>query len=386
MPTEASVASFLDKLYDAAVMPDAWPNAVREFGSLMAGEVGNVMSHMTVLDIQSGQVSHNMIFGADPELVRQGTAYYFQKDVHAAAGSRHFMEALRQGQTRVALVSSEMIPADELLATEYYQDFLRPFGVNDMLCASALVGETRIVNMVANPLGTRQFERRDKELVSTLLPHVDRAFRMSLSLGHDSSVRTAAVLWDASALPVMIVQERGLAYANAAANALLAGSPLIRRSGRGLVFADEAANAALRGLTITRRSEKRSSAQPRQVARLIADGTGGSWMLQMVRMNTPREDLLGRLFSLDPGTLVMLTPLNAVSATRTGSLDSLAGFTGVEREILRALVDGQTIRQISRATGRSEATLRWHVRNLLSKTGLATMTDLVRIAALLLPF
>lgn len=386
MPTEASVGSFLDRLYDAAVMPGGWPDAVREFGHLMAGEVGNVMSHMTVLDIQSGQVSHNMIFGADPELVRQGTAYYFRKDVHAAAGEKHFLEALRQGQTRVALVSSEMIPADELHETEYYQDFLRPFGVNDMLCASALVGGTRIVNMVANPLGTRQFERGDKELVTTLLPHIDRAFRMSLSLGHDSTTRAAAALWDASALPVMIVQERGLAYANAAASALLAQSSIIRRSGRGPVFDDEKANAALRDLTVRRRTEHGTATGTRQAARLIQDGKGESWMLQMVRMNAPREDLLGHLFSLDPGTLVMLTPLNAVSATRTGSLDSLAGFTSVEREILRALVDGQTIRQIARATGRSEATLRWHVRNILEKTGLKSMTDLARFAALLLPF
>jgi DNA-binding NarL/FixJ family response regulator len=109
-------------------------------------------------------------------------------------------------------------------------------------------------------------------------------------------------------------------------------------------------------------------------------------MIQLVRLEPPRQDITARLFSVDPGVFIMLTPLNSVATLRAGSIDSIAKFTAVEKELLHALVDGRTIQQIARQTGRSEATLRWHVRNLLSKSGLRSLTDLIRFASLLMPF
>ena len=118
----------------------------------------------------------------------------------------------------------------------------------------------------------------------------------------------------------------------------------------------------------------------------LHDSAGERWTLQLVRLNPPRQDLATRLFSLDPGVFIMLTPMNAASTMRAGSIGSIARFTAVEKQLLHDLIDGRTIQQIARQTGRSEDTLRWHVRNLLSKSGLGTMTELIRFASLLMPF
>jgi DNA-binding CsgD family transcriptional regulator len=184
----------------------------------------------------------------------------------------------------------------------------------------------------------------------------------------------------------MVVQQGSLTYSNGAAGRLLRGSGVVVRSGSGLLFTDENANAALRQLTRSDFTSASEANRSRQVAIQIHDSRGEGWMVQMVRLNSPRRDFVAQLFSVDPGVFIMLTPLNAVSAIRAGSIDSLARFTAVEKELLHALVDGRTIQQIARQTGRSEATLRWHVRNLLSKSGLRSLTDLIRFASLLMPF
>jgi DNA-binding NarL/FixJ family response regulator len=163
-------------------------------------------------------------------------------------------------------------------------------------------------------------------------------------------------------------------------------SGVLARSSGGLAFTDDSANAALRSLARPARKAQAEPERPRQAAMELHDSNGESWMLQMVRMNPPRDDPSAQIFSIDPGVFVMLTPLNTASAVRAGSIDSIATFTAMERELLHALVDGQSIQQIASRTGRSEATLRWHVRNLLSKSGLKNMTDLIRFASLLMPF
>lgn len=386
MASEAAVATFLDELYDAVLFPERWPDAVEGFRTLLMGDVGNVVSHMTAIDLSTGSLSHNMVSGADPDMVQQGARYFLHEDLYAYAGYQRAMEVFRQGQDRLTLVSPEIIESDELRSTDYFNDFLQKFHITGMMCTASLVDQSKVFTLVANPIDSRPFEMRDKAFLQQLLGHIDRAFRLSAKVGFADSSKAVAHLWEQSALPVMVVQQGNLTYSNSAAERLLRGSGVVARSGAGLLFTDETVNAALRQLIRSDRTSAPETNRSRQAAIQIHDSRGEGWMVQMVRLNSPRRDFVAQLFSVDPGVFVMLTPLNAVSAIRAGSIDSLAKFTSVEKELLHALVDGRTIQQIARQTGRSEATLRWHVRNLLSKSGLRSLTDLIRFASLLMPF
>ena len=386
MASEAAVATFLDELYDAAIFPERWLNAVEGFRNLLKGDIGNIVSHMNVVDLKTGIPSHNMISGADPELVRQGTEYYFYQDAYVDASLRRVSQAARQGEESLILFAPEILETRTLHATEFYQDFLRRFRVNDMMCTASIVHQEKMFTLVANPIDCRPFEMRDKELVQRILPHVDRAFRMSVKLGYAETGKAVAHLWEHSELPVIVVQQGSLSYANTCAERVLSQSGIVARSGAGLLFADDSVNVALRKLTRHDAQVAGDASRVRQAAVQVDDGKGESWMVQLVRLEPPRQDITARLFSVDPGVFIMLTPLNSVATLRAGSIDSLAKFTPVEKELLHALVDGRTIQQIALQTGRSEATLRWHERNLLSKSGVRSLTDLIRIASLLMPF
>jgi DNA-binding CsgD family transcriptional regulator len=255
-----------------------------------------------------------------------------------------------------------------------------------MMCATSVVGQTKMFSLVANPIDSRPFDIQDKALLQALQPHIDRAFRLSVKLGFAEAGKAVSYLWENSELPVMVMQQGRLTYANPAAERVLRLSRVVARSGAGLLFAEDEANAALRKLGRHDRAGEGEAPGLRQTAMQLHDSAGERWTLQLVRLNPPRQDLATRLFSLDPGVFIMLTPMNAASTMRAGSIGSIARFTAVEKQLLHDLIDGRTIQQIARQTGRSEDTLRWHVRNLLSKSGLGTMTELIRFASLLMPF
>ncbi|MYJ72510.1 MAG: helix-turn-helix transcriptional regulator, partial [Rhodospirillaceae bacterium] len=54
------------------------------------------------------------------------------------------------------------------------------------------------------------------------------------------------------------------------------------------------------------------------------------------------------------------------------------GLTPAESRIAVLLAEGNTVRDIAAATGRSEKTVRWHVQQMFEKRGISRQTDLVR--------
>ncbi|MDE0416452.1 MAG: helix-turn-helix transcriptional regulator [bacterium] len=54
------------------------------------------------------------------------------------------------------------------------------------------------------------------------------------------------------------------------------------------------------------------------------------------------------------------------------------GLTPAESRVAVLLAEGRTVRNIATTTGRSERTVRWHVRQIFEKRGISRQTDLVR--------
>ena len=51
----------------------------------------------------------------------------------------------------------------------------------------------------------------------------------------------------------------------------------------------------------------------------------------------------------------------------------------MESRVAVLLAEGMSVRDAATATGRKESTVRWHVKNMLTKLGLSRQTDLVRL-------
>jgi DNA-binding NarL/FixJ family response regulator len=73
-------------------------------------------------------------------------------------------------------------------------------------------------------------------------------------------------------------------------------------------------------------------------------------------------------------------------AGREAALRAFTSFTPMESAIAMALVNGQSITEIARDRRVSVPTIRWHIRNMIDKTGESGVRGLTRILTLLLPY
>lgn len=73
---------------------------------------------------------------------------------------------------------------------------------------------------------------------------------------------------------------------------------------------------------------------------------------------------------VDPGIRPSIDP-DLVAAT--------LGLTPTESRVATLLATGQTVRDIAAAAGRSESSIRWHIKQIYQKRGISRQADLVRL-------
>ena len=81
-----------------------------------------------------------------------------------------------------------------------------------------------------------------------------------------------------------------------------------------------------------------------------------------------------------PGAAVVVV----VDPTRRPRLDPALvaaglGLTPMESRVAVLLTEGKSLREVAAATGRKETTIRWHLRQIFAKRGIARQAELVRL-------
>ena len=81
-----------------------------------------------------------------------------------------------------------------------------------------------------------------------------------------------------------------------------------------------------------------------------------------------------------PGAAVVVV----VDPTRRPRLDPALvaaglGLTPMESRVAVLLTEGKSLREVAAATGRQETTIRWHLRQIFAKSGIARQAELVRL-------
>ena len=96
----------------------------------------------------------------------------------------------------------------------------------------------------------------------------------------------------------------------------------------------------------------------------------GDVLQEPARCRSPRVAALLLIIDIDPTRPVRIEP-DLVAAT--------LGLTPAESVVAALLAEGRTIRDIARATGREENTVRWHKKHVFSRVGVSRQVDLVRL-------
>jgi DNA-binding CsgD family transcriptional regulator/PAS domain-containing protein len=369
--TTAAFSDLVGLIYDCAVDPRRWPDALDRLRRELAFATANV----SLTELPSGRILLNVTSGIDAPWVARMPAY--AADILELWGGP--AAARSYPLDRPAVVSHVNPSALDPPINRYLVDWAYPQGLIDSMAIPLARDATAIGTVAlgrhrdAGPIGDREIA-----LARLLLPHLQRAAAINrlLEVRTTAAAQLQAVL-DGLATPVVLVTaDRAILHANRAARTLLdAGSPLTSR-----------ANVL--------------SATSARVARALADAVSGPPAPDVRTHTIPARDAQGvhavHVLPLrDAARGAGLAPTAAAAvfvasprASRDGvgrTAAALFGLTPAEARVFEGLAAGGTPTEIARALGVAPSTVRTHLLRLFAKTGVRRQAELVQLAAALAP-
>ena len=230
--------------------------------------------------------------------------------------------------------------------------------------------------VTADPVSPNGWESSQLTLLKALLPHLRQFVRVRQTLVKAEALGASVTeLLDTPRVGVLHLDRDGrVVEANDRARALL-------RHGDGLSDRD--------GVLSTRVLADRA-----RLARLVAGAlptsgavaVSGSMLLHRVSTRPPFVVHVRpvRVRQLDFGAryvaaLVLMTEPGHESRIDPALVAKTLGLTPVESQMAVWLAEGQTVREIAGATGRTAGSVYWHLNRIYRKQGLSRQTDLVRL-------
>ena len=362
-------AEFLDLLYDAAVESSLWPRVLETFADMVGG-TSAVLSQLNVADGHGSSA----IARADPAGERAYHEYYADLNVlNNVTDPREFMS----GWAPRILTDEDWMAKDELVKTEYYNDFLAPNDIHSVLMMRLGVRDfDACVLNVNRSVRQEQFAGADLELAHRLHPHLIRAFRLGQKLAPIRALgEDMARVLDSSPHGVFLLDScGGVRHVNQAGQTLIAARRELRViCGRLTAAAPAQASIldALIGAAGSPEPEHRRGGSMALASRdrflplsvTVAPLRGGQpW---------PLRD--------PPAVLVCVTDLEAGACLPEQRLRDLFALTPAEARVAAALFEGATPREAAEGLRISFHTVHVHLARIFEKTGTNRQSQLVRL-------
>lgn len=366
------VADLIASAYAAVGDASRWPTVLGGLSDL-AGGVGGVLLSIDTKRRRSRMVaSINM----DPDTLDAYAAHYHTVDPWIGPVL---------SQPVGALVPTERhLPHENLTRTEFYNDWLRPQGIERSL-GCVMLREDGTLIVLGLPRGPKQgrYKRSDIERLRAFTPHFQRALQLDRHLGRSNGQRRVALeALDRMAAGVFLVDRaRRVRPVNAAAEE-------IARADDGFTW---------------HRSMLRvqHAADQRTLDRLIGEAVGAteggpadngtSCASGMMTLSRPSgrlpysllvsplaENAGGLLGNGARATVVITDPERGNGVSRDG-LTALYGLTPSEARLVERLMAGDRLYAAADALHMARETARSHLKHIFLKTDTHSQADLIRL-------
>ena len=365
MEQARGVEALIGGIYDAAADPDLWSDALARIVEATGCRTGVFYEH----DIATHQSRPLGFHRFDTEFMQDYVAHYGALDP--------WNSRVMHWPVGIAAPTYVLMPEDEFRRTEFYQDYLRRTGMFYGLGGLVERADGRIaVFGVQRGYEEGRFPTESVELVSALMPHLKRAYRMHSAIGRAKRDReTFEETLRVVPQSVLIVdREARLVFANLAAERMLETGDGIRLVSGRLTAAHRDDQAAFAALFNPLGAVEGTAA----VAALRRPQNRRPLLVQAVPLR-----IHGRW---DPaGRIVLLIDVDPPAPPSPDRLAALFGLTGAEARLWADLAMGATLAEISHRRQVSVNTLRVQLARLFNKVGVHRQADLVRRAMELRP-
>lgn len=370
-PHGAVVLDLVGKIYEAAATPELWPQFLDAFANATNSDGTVIWLHDT--DSRSARVLE-----VDPSFVRNvrmDPAYLESYAAHYTYVNT-LLDTLHSVSEGTVVTSNSVTNAAQFHRTEYYCDWLRPQGVEDVLGGPVLKRGSTVAIFSASR--GRPYEERERRLLGVLMPHLRRACLLHRRLTRLASERAGALaaldllptaVWLFDACGILLFANRAGVELDRQHDGLWIdhdGSPAVadpamqdalRRNVSEAIAAGRGRSTSCSGVLRIRR---RRSAGPLQV------------MVYPVPADTLAHGSAAAVFIFDP---------ECDRSPDVNGLRLLFGLTRTEAQLAAALSRGDSLDDYCSATGVTTNTARTHLKRVLEKTGTHRQAQLVSVLA-----
>jgi len=362
-----ALSDTIGAIYDCALDPQSWRDAIRRIGDLCESGAGGMCVHdlRNVEDVHLFEIGYTKEFS---QLVQK----HYQQSPFATASIVH--------EVGDVLTLATICPEDDKwFESRFYRDVMKPYGVLDYIGINAL----RTRGRVASVHGTRtrpapSYAQREICIFKLLSPHICRTLAISdaLDIRTLNSQMLEATL-DALVAGVYLVARDGrVVYMNAAAAQQIKTGNALRIVNNRLLASDLQARQALARATDETASETLDGESGGH-SLSIPDPQGDGYVATLLRLDRgSRQSIMApfaasvAVFVQEPARVPMM-PGEAFA--------KLYRLTGGELRVLLLLAQGLRGKEAADMLGISEPTVRTHLQNIFSKTGTSRQTDVLRL-------
>ncbi|OJY71102.1 MAG: hypothetical protein BGP16_10895 [Sphingobium sp. 66-54] len=366
--TEA-FAELIGLIYDCALDPDCWPDALARIMETLHF----CNAALSLMDMRAGATVLSITNGVEEPWLSRMTNYT-QEVIDQWGG----LETLNALPLEEPYILTRINPRAVTAENRYYTEWARPQRIIDLM-GIGLVRDNRMIGTIG--LGRHEsagaIREADVETAWLLIPHLQRAVAISrlLDLRQLTANSMEAVLKRLST-PVFIVSAGAhLVWRNSAADELLGTVRALRIRSDRLVLQDGVANQALnRALISLTGQDRRASGMGCDIP-LQDKATGRLLSLYVLPLPMARGGTGGG----GGGPAVIFVGPHGPQRDPSEIVGALFGLTRTERRIFSRVAAGGTVAEIARDLAVSDATVRTHLGQLFEKTGTHRQAELVAL-------
>ncbi|MBN9506751.1 MAG: helix-turn-helix transcriptional regulator [Altererythrobacter sp.] len=367
---DARVSGLIGRFYEAAADDTLWTGIAAEISDTLESTSAVLKLHGADDDIRVLEHTDNLRV-ADRE--QSWAENWHRQDLWVERSARF-------GVGRI-VTDHDLVSPSEQRGSGFYQEWLRALDIFHMVGA-VFPGSDGALGVLGihRPERAGAYADADRHKVSILLPHLQRAFWLGGQFAKAAAHRAlAAETLSRIDAAVFAVDARcRIVSANARAEALLrAGIPLFSERGR-LRLADGALDQCM--TRQVRACVQTAQGHAAAIGAALTISRAERLPLTMIVAPLPPSGLSGPAATARPLALVMVRDPEA-STLATDCLRDLFGFTRMEAIIAADLAGGLSLDAVAKRRGIGGATVRSHLKRILTKTGTHRQAQAVALIA-----
>jgi DNA-binding CsgD family transcriptional regulator len=375
MNSTHQVLAVIDRLYDAVANLDKWPAFLESATSLFAAR-GAQVGHT---DLANSRLSFSLVHGYD-----------------WSAAHLHRYESLMGEDPRIPYFSANpfkpvhcrmSISDEQLHMSRVYQEVLSVGGVEYSLGVNLVEDASTLTYFLVLRDRTQPvFTDQDCDLMSIIIPHLNRALKLQRDLGLIEFGRSAAFdTLDSMALGIIIIDaDARIKFSNQAAREIADTNDGLRFAGGRLavegaegegiaVRARRLIHAALAGTTLPGEAFQIIRPSDREAYPVLLSALWGNQLR------------FGWSMANEPLAIVYIRDPDRPEETRSEILQRLYGLTPSQARLAERLASGCTLSDAAKQLGIAEVSARQYLKLVFEKTGTHRQAQLVRKILLIPP-